>query len=183
MSAFLCSNDHLDLLACAFVELNQTQFTQPDGELNRLASYRSSVRNKLPDAPPSTRLTARETAEAVKQVLYAENLYSLRCRYEDREPAHPDAPETCEPYRVPHLSRRFDTGHMENLKILYGHVRCYDYQACESDDYEQSLAAQIMQSIRLGLLRLLLDSSGNWGDYKHQGEPTIVSLSDLMGSR
>jgi hypothetical protein len=40
-----------------------------------------------------------------------------------------------------------------------------------------------MQSIRLGLLRVLLDSSGHWGDYKHQGEPTIVSLGDLMSSR
>jgi hypothetical protein len=181
MSAWLCSSDHLDLLACAFVELNQTQFTQPRSELHRLEAYRSTVRNSTSGLPSDA--TTRAVAEAVKQILYTENLHSLRCRYGEREPAHPEAPEACEAYRVPHLSRRFDAGHMDNLKVLYGHVRCYGYQACESDDYEQSLAAQIMQSIRLGLLRVLLDSSGHWGDYKHQGEPTIVSLSDLMSSR
>jgi len=177
MSAFLCSNDHLDLLACAFVELNQTPSTRPGSELERLANYRSSVRNRVPSPVPTA---TREAAQVVKQILYTENLHSLRCRYGDREPSCSDAPEACEPYRAPHLSRRFDTGHMENLRILYGHVRCYDYQACESDDYGQSLAAQIMESIRLGLLRILLDSDGNWGDYKHQGEPTIISLSDLV---
>jgi hypothetical protein len=179
MSAYLCSNDHLDLLACAFTELNQTNFTHPHGELRRLATYHATVRNAVPHGE----LEPLELAGIVKQILYAENLHSLHCRYGDREPAQPDAAEICSAYRVPHLSRRFDAGHQENLKLLYGHVRCYDYQACESSDYEQSLAAQIIQSIRLGLLRLLLDSSQHWGDYKHQGEPTIVSLSDLIKSR
>jgi hypothetical protein len=72
-------------------------------------------------------------------VLYLENLRSLNHRYKDSEPDAPFEPRSY----VFNLGTQ-PLSPVEALKAC----QCYDYQACETDDYERTHAAKLVEQIR-----------------------------------
>lgn len=78
-----------------------------------------------------------ETATEIGRVLLAENERSVSHRYND-----PPTDEAAT-YRF----RRWIDSALTAVSILKA-CDCFDYQACETDDYEQSHAAKIIDAIR-----------------------------------
>lgn len=74
--------------------------------------------------------------QAIADLLRAENTRSVNYRYRDQEPPEPIAFESSA--EVPKLSA------VAIIKLC-DH---FDYQACETDDYDRSLAAKIVDAIR-----------------------------------
>jgi hypothetical protein len=139
MSAFLCSENHLSLLANAAA-------IDPAGK------------------------------DAAFALLLAENLRSLQHRYphypdmwEDADKsARIEAPaselvEQALKVRLPRSPWKFDGA--LSAKVLATQIvkacDCYDYQACETDDYKQSEAAALVEKIRAQAIEIGGEKSGS----------------------
>ena len=79
-----------------------------------------------------------KTFQEVSEVLHAENVKSLVARYDDEE----DSIVVDNGY-VPVVTNIF---HLAKL------VDSYEYQSCEHDEFEASLAKEICDAVRSGLL-------------------------------
>lgn len=82
------------------------------------------------------RLTFQEAAE----ILYEENCNSLRARYSDDEFDKLNPPLSYRPT-------------IDNIFVMAKQVNCYEYQACEHDEWESSKAFKMCQAIKEYLLR------------------------------
>ena len=82
----------------------------------------------------------REGAQEIGQILLAQNARSVNARYKTE-----DAPDFVL------VTGRIDVGAVQILKAC----SCYDYQACETDDYQGTYAAAIIESIRSHAIRCL----------------------------
>lgn len=87
-----------------------------------------------------TAVLTRETAERVGAMLVAQNRYSADFRY--------DESEIEELYTHGPSSRR-------TVIELLGAINCYEYQACETPDWEQSEAYRFCDALRRALIREL----------------------------
>lgn len=87
---------------------------------------------------------------AIGQSLLNANYKSVNYRYGENTP----------PARFIYKPVRIDPG------IVFGCVRCFMYQACEPDDWEDSKLAWSLRCLQTELLRKLLDECGYekpWG--------------------
>lgn len=88
----------------------------------------------------------------VGQILWAENWRSLNARYPDTPTNRADTPgiiaEVAKDYRyhAPHSDM------LSPLQIIKA-CHCLNYQSCESDDYEQTLAFHILEAIERAAVR------------------------------
>jgi hypothetical protein len=125
MSAFIVSHDHIDVLLTFAV--------------NHQVSY------FIPATPPATdsawvTINAGNASE-VGTLLLDENERSVRTRYPNDEPGElPGSDADTVSYRF----KPFDAPALHVLKAC----DCFDYQACETDDYEATLAHRIINAIR-----------------------------------
>lgn len=96
-------------------------------------------------------LTSKNSAEVAK-ILQAENVRSVNNRYGD------DTPNTYEFEYIP-AARKRPVGN------IIGALDCLEYQSCETDDYHQSNAYEIMQGLRKHLLKTIAEKDGTytWG--------------------
>lgn len=160
MSAFLCSDDHFRQLAAWLCGSDQSTLKHIAHRINQLGSGFDYVQ-------------ADELASVVANILKAENVRSLAARYGD------DDETGDEPLQVSlgliEQMRTVEPGRI--AKSLY----CYDYQACETANYETTVAKRIVSLIERELVeRLPGYSDGNWGKPAELGrEPEIVSLMSL----
>jgi hypothetical protein len=101
MSAWLCSENHLSLIALHA------------------------------DHPP-----------AAFKMLLAENLRSLEARYPGRD--------FLEEWKQEAAKYRFQDQRCNRLKatLIVKQCDCYDYQACETDDYKTTKAARLVERVR-----------------------------------
>lgn len=119
MSAFIVSHDHIDALLT---------FAKDKRMLDRL-SY-------LVDRNAAKPLTATE----IGRVLLAENERSVNYRYREEEShAHEYNFKPFEPFALMQFPKK--------LAWVLKACSCFDYQACETDDYEQSIARKIIRAI------------------------------------
>ena len=140
MSAWLCDEDHIAVLACAL-----------DGT------------NWSPASDPTN-------ARSIAATLAAENVRSLRYRYEDRAdgywPGMDDYPGDCAEaaeHMWPDGWRKFSP--VALLKSLH----CYEYQACEHEDWERSPAAKMCRQLASHLItRLPGYGDAEWGAPKEE---------------
>lgn len=142
MSAFIVSHDHIDALL-TFAKLHRVDYYVPQHVCN---------------VPGGTRVDiTSDNATEVGAILLTENERSVRCRYSDIDPT--DLPgtigENAAGYRFREFSDLYRLPAGKKCAWILNACRCYDYQACETDDYEQSLAHRIVEAIQAAAIRAL----------------------------
>lgn len=123
MSAYLCDDRHVNALI---------SFAAQQENGSGLTYYFNGE---------SIRVQSDHECQKAAEVLKAENLRSLAARYEDTDTLK-EQPITFE--------RNFFMS-WQPLKLAVQILKacdCYDYQACESDDYEQTEAHALVDGIR-----------------------------------
>ncbi|MFA7279133.1 MAG: hypothetical protein WC100_03465 [Sterolibacterium sp.] len=123
MSAFIVENKHIDYLINAALNLERGPYAQ---QFSWLRKYRGAI-----DAAE-----AAKELDAIGQMLLNENWRSINARYRE-ENAAPVYIFNENSYRhaVP-----------DALQVLKS-ISCFEYQACESDDYEKTLTAQFCREL------------------------------------
>lgn len=137
MSAFVLHKRHIDLLVQAIVE---PLADEPlEAELDRDLLFRSIKRL----IPASVTAKAGSVEDAIGQVLLDQNVRSVQCRYPADQRMVPEY--ATRPYRYESLPFRPTV--VEVAKA----IECYQYQACETDDWENTLAYRITEQLRNSL--------------------------------
>ena len=140
MSAFVVSDQHLHAL------LHSAQSTRQDplrweGESGN--ARRSEFSGRTFSELDYTCM------DSVGRMLLAENIRSFRHRYQDNAAALEETPPAVEAYRCPNLHPRVDP--VTALKLL----ACYEYQASETPDWEQTEAFRFCRSLQETLIHRL----------------------------
>ena len=135
MSAFLMSNDEFNTIISHFID--------PNNRTGEGAWLKIGDRYDY--------LSAQNSAE-VAEILRAENVRSISAKYGDGN---------VEPYEFEYIpsARKRPVGN------IIGALDCYEYQACESDDWNESNALEIVQGLRKHLLKTIAekDDTYTWG--------------------
>lgn len=107
----------------------------------------------------------------IGQSLLDQNYKSVNYRYNEEEPT---------PY-FEFEDVDIDEG------IVYGCIRCYNYQACETDDYFESEIYKSLERLKTKMLERLMHKCGmntdGWGypdepsDYECEEEPDVIETS------
>jgi hypothetical protein len=105
----------------------------------------------------------------IKQELRLENIASLWARYPKSEHN-----TTGEPFK------NIFSDQASYAKAL-GALACYEYQACESDQWRESYAYALCQAIRRNLCALI--SKGEWEYERPVNQAQIVSLMDMINGQ
>lgn len=95
----------------------------------------------------------RDINNAIGQVLLNQNYKSVNTRYR----------ECNEPYLYEYSEVKMDEG------LLLGCIECYEYQACETEDYFESLLHDSLMDLKICMLKRFIRQAGQeipWG-YHH----------------
>ena len=161
MSAYLVENEHVQQLS-AFL-CNGTR-----SSLNHLANYHGYgfKTGGLPTEPD-------KLATHYANVLLAENYRSLNDKYGDAETPHKVTVSLGEVLRADQIPA---------VNVLHS-LACYEYQACESDDWEQTDAFKICDQIRRAAIKRLPGyDDAPWGAPFEFDKPAakVISISSMM---
>lgn len=142
MSAFIVSHDHIDALL-TFAKLHRVSYYVPQSICNKPGGTRVDING--------------ETATEIGAILLSENERSVRHRYPDIV-AH-DLPgtigEDAAGYRFREFAEVYRMPAAQKCAWVLNGCRCFDYQSCETDDYERSLAHRIIRAIEAAAIRAL----------------------------
>ncbi len=119
------------------------------------------------------RIDGSSDASEIGQILLDENYRSVNRRYNETDKA---ARYT---FRQ-HWHALEDRPHLRAVRIIKA-CNYFDYQACETDDYEQTPAASIINQIRKAAMYQLPGyEDAPWGAPEHQPERAApISLFDM----
>ncbi len=114
--------------------------------------------------------TQNFTQESAGQILKDENYRSVNSRYQEDDKAPP-----------------FDHDLMvskQPVEILMG-CRCFNYQACESDDWDQTLAHSILEMIQSHAIRRVTEGADGWSFEPPKGyvKANVIPLSTMFKRR
>ena len=162
MSAFLVNEDTLDLLASVagwgredlWVYMSE-DILPPRGDLQfeRGGNYYGERASSL-----------------IKEELRLENMASLWARY-------PKDANLFWEGREPQALKRIYAD-QANIGQALGALACYEYQACESENWESSFAFALCKAIRKALCSRI--SGDNWEYVRPADQAERVSLMDMM---
>jgi hypothetical protein len=150
MSAFVVGHDHIDALLSFATRRTRYGST-------------ASFSHELGDAFERRAIT-EENATEIGRILLAENERSVGARYPDCKDNPEDMPgtigETAASYRFKAWSA---SSPLTATAILKG-CSCFDYQACETADYETTRAHAIIDGIRHHAIHMLpgYDDCAGW---------------------
>lgn len=114
----------------------------------------------------------RGNKEEVGQMLWNENVRSVAERYPD-DPFELPGPVGAAPYQFEDKGYRWQI--IEPAQVLKS-CDCYEYQSCETDDWEDTQACAFIQALRREAIRALQRYDGAvWG------APKPVSVSKVGG--
>jgi len=172
MSAYLCENEH-------FVQLAAWLCNDDRSGLDWLMR-RSAMEAPRDGAGYTRNADAEEIATHIANVLKKENARSLSARYDDRAEGYwSDKDDAIPPVTLGEVTRM----QICDLGKIAKATDCYEYQACESDDFEQSVAYRVCMIIRKEIgKRCQGYAEANWGIPVEFTEPApeIYSLSAMM---
>ncbi len=106
-------------------------------------------------------------------ILLAENYRSLRARYSDTDLSHKVAVS---------LGDILRTDRIQAVNVLHS-LACYEYQACESEDWDQTDAYKLCDQIRREACRRLPGyDDAPWGAPFEFSKPAaeVISISSMM---
>ena len=162
MSAFMVNEDTLDLLASVagwrreglWVYMSE-DILPPRGEIQfeRGGNYYGERASNL-----------------IKEELRLENMASLWARYPK------DANLFWEGREPQAFKRIYDD--QATIAQALGALACYEYQACESENWQNSFAFALCKAIRKALCSRILGD--NWEYERPAGQAERVSLTDMM---
>ena len=135
MSAYVVSDRHINELV-SWAAQNMGGIWA--GDEAGFKHFRGTCSAKEPYGSPP------DAEQSIAEVLKAENVRSICARYSDEKP------ENYEPIRFEAVASQRTP--VEILKAC----ECYDYQACETDDYLVTPAAAIIRQIRSAAIAELL---------------------------
>lgn len=144
MSAFMVGDEHINTLIGWTLSKAHGVFSEIRWVVSPEDADRNPVgiRNTL---GTNFRYLTPETASAVGQILVDANAKSIEARYEEDE-------SRIYEYNAP---RTLSWNPVEIMSAC----SCYDYQSCESDDYETSEAHAIIDAIRNLCISILCDQN------------------------
>ena len=189
MSAFLASADCLNALA-TYWERKASQprsHRTPEGEIHRAVMWTAQAHGRPYDPVAHQGTTERllkatrgNALRAVFGILLDENVRSLNARYPGDDDISGHGPDYVG-RSIPAVDRWIqgrETGH------LVGLLQGYEYQACESSDWEQSLAFMLCRQIRAYLLEDLsrrdAGEERGWADWTAPEDPRAVRMADAI---
>lgn len=173
MSAFMVDKAHIDLIVAGAIHGpydNKMPLLNTRAEHNRL---RIRMGGNHIEASP-------EYANEIGQMLVDENVRSLRFRYSDitEDELGGDWVENYE---------YTDPVYRASIPELSHAIRCYNYQACEHEDYDTSDAKWFVDAFTLFLLEAVKGERGPWGwtatDLAARREkqgPMPISIMDMI---
>lgn len=108
-----------------------------------------------------------ETADRTKvgKILWSENYRSIRARYGDYDREGNFVKRPSYVWRMPDPDKAnhyYDPFDPDNMDQAQGLVHCYDYQSCETMDYETTRSARLMRKLDKWL-------SEQGADWKREG--------------
>lgn len=160
MSAFVVSHDHIDALL-SFASMRYTY---------------GPVSYYVKETGARVTIT-EENATEIGRILLTENERSIYARYPDCKPGNDDSrPGTIGEDATSYNFTRWPlTSPLTAVSILKG-CSCFDYQACETDDYEQSLACTIIEAIRQRAIGRLpgYDEAPGWEFDRPAAKPSLA---------
>lgn len=177
MSAFLCSNDTFAALVTAFDTLKNP------GES---FAYGYELFKDSKEAAMPIICGARNECELMRNILAYENVRSLAARY----PADADddgvtiASICAEPFKPVGEVTQWIMARQYG-KVLHL-LASYEYQSCESNDWQTTTAFKFCCELKNQILRRLRNSipdseQPSWGSYQRPaGNPGPISLSALL---
>jgi hypothetical protein len=112
MSAWLCSENHINLIA-------------------NVATQSDPVKGR-----------------AAFNLLRSANLRSLSARYPGRDFLDEWKREAKQYRFTPSTPQSHEIANADKATLIVKQCDCFDYQACESDDYDGSKAAQLVETVR-----------------------------------
>lgn len=163
MSAYMVNEDTLDLIASVAVWSNQGLFIYAqEGTL--------PPRGDLEYAGEGESIYYRAShLKDIKQELRLENIASLNARY----PQDAGLVGEGEPFKAIYRDQA-------TYGEVLGALACYEYQACESENWRNSYAHLLCAGIRKAICSLI--SEGEWEYERPAGQAQRVSLMDIINS-
>jgi hypothetical protein len=147
MSAFNVNKDTIDLLVSAWYWTGDGHYmpeliTDTTPRTAGLDTFMEAAAGYSPARLPMGRTDGTAKLSALGGELVAENNASVNARYgENTEP---------EAYNYTPLQR------MENWQaVVLGAIHCYEYQACETEEWEQTFAYAYCQRLRRNITSLI----------------------------
>ncbi len=162
MSAFLCSNTHINTLASAAENCIYIRST--------LESWRAGTGKKPVCEDVIRWRQSLSDLAAIGHILHNENVRSVNGRYHEFN-------------EYPYKSRRL---YPCDAVILIKAIQCYNYQACESDDWESTTAHEITKNLMSHAISKLPGyDKAPWGieEAAPQSQPKLVSLLEVARGR
>jgi len=159
MSCFMCNDAHFDAMADYAARKRITL---------RVRSGRALTEAMEIFQNDSPNLACQ--ADRVGAILRDQNARSVEERYEDCRTSN--AMGTKDLYRY-----RPVTNGLSHAAVLAA-VRCYSYQACETPDWQETLAANICEAITDEAIRGLTEGE-KWGVEEEDVRPVVVTPSGI----
>lgn len=149
MSAFICGPDHIKALAI---------FAAHDNRLHGMNVDPRYFKYDGGDARMEGR-PSHEVATYYANILYCENIRSVQGRYPDSNfddlPGLIHKPEMLEVETHECFEQYTDSRLTLKPVDILKMCACLDYQSCETDDWDKTLAYRLLQRIRLAAISLL----------------------------
>lgn len=150
MSAYMVSNDHLDLMVSAGLMGVGYEATLDVYHGDRWHNF-----NRY------------EHADMVKGLLHEANLDSVNYRYKEF------STEATRPYSGADI-----TPYLGGPVIPWGHVlgalRCFEYQSCEHPEWSESLAKAIVDKIRFKVCQRITEEAGGMWEWNRSNAQEIM---------
>jgi hypothetical protein len=139
--------------------------------INALATFAQARRIRL-TLNNGDCIDATHSAQAFADILLAGNIASLRARYPADDDYRPDYAITWRPA---------DAADLAPVVVLKS-AQCFNYQACEVDDYEASDCATIVRAIMTEAIRALDGyAEAPWGLDGEEPLPKVQRLAPARG--
>lgn len=159
MSAYVVSNDTIDLLVAAADRWMQHLVYMQSDEVRALAPQFSS----------------KTDHNLVGQQLLAENVHSVNVRYRGNDPV------PAYRYQPVNLDRVGRDAGMDSAVVVLKSIQCVRYQSCEAEDYRQSAGAALLDALEAAVMRGLSGyEDAAWG-WERTPEPPAPAARSLAG--
>lgn len=159
MSAYVVTKNTVNFIVSAMVGLNRSE-----GNLHiKITPYLS---RELQGSPDCVKVEGqflvfdfgnREVCRYVAEVLWQENIRSVKARYKGDTDDYGDCPFLLNP------NASFNAHLMDAISCC----DCLEYQSCETEDYEDTIAYAILKKIKARLVQKHLNNHGyreaKWG--------------------
>lgn len=154
MSAYICNPDHIKALAIYAANRNHTgikvdpRYVRGLDKAPQVEAFDGALRGLH-------NLNNYELATLYANVMYAENIRSVSARYPndsfDDLPGLVEKPRSIEITSRDFINPQYKLKSVSILKMC----SCLEYQSCETDDWESTVAYRLIDSIRAAAIRSL----------------------------